>query len=185
LRNAFANTVIGLVQGTQTVSQAFENMARNIAASILQTVIDRALRELEKEIIAIGVQIAAQGLSGYFGGGGATAGGGAGATAGFAFQSGTTGLQHGGIVTRPTMALLGEAGPEAVVPLSQLGGGGVTVNVINQVPNTEIEQKQQRGPNGQIIHDLIVREVRRSLRGGELDRDFADTYSLRRQPVGR
>lgn len=30
-------------------------------------------------------------------------------------------FQHGGIVTRPTLAMLGEAGPEAVVPL---GGGG-------------------------------------------------------------
>lgn len=45
----------------------------------------------------------------------------------------------GGIVTRPTLALIGEAGPEAVVPLNQtpgssplprnLGGGGPTVNV--------------------------------------------------------
>ena len=29
-------------------------------------------------------------------------------------------LQHGGIVTRPTMALIGEAGPEAVIPLDKL-----------------------------------------------------------------
>ncbi len=28
----------------------------------------------------------------------------------------------GGIVTRPTLAMIGEAGPEAVVPLSQMGG---------------------------------------------------------------
>jgi len=27
-------------------------------------------------------------------------------------------FQHGGIVTRPTLAMLGEAGPEAVIPLS-------------------------------------------------------------------
>jgi hypothetical protein len=32
-------------------------------------------------------------------------------------------LQHGGIVTAPTLAMVGEAGPEAVVPLSQTGGG--------------------------------------------------------------
>jgi TP901 family phage tail tape measure protein len=29
-------------------------------------------------------------------------------------------LQHGGVVTRPTFALIGEAGPEAVIPLSRL-----------------------------------------------------------------
>lgn len=36
------------------------------------------------------------------------------------------GLQHGGIVTQPTVAALGEAGPEAIIPLDQLGamGGG-------------------------------------------------------------
>jgi hypothetical protein len=33
-------------------------------------------------------------------------------------------LAEGGIITRPTLALLGEAGPEAVVPLNQTGVGG-------------------------------------------------------------
>jgi len=48
-------------------------------------------------------------------------------------------LAKGGIVTRPTLALIGEAGPEAVVPLSGAngraaaaagfgGGGGITIN---------------------------------------------------------
>ncbi len=31
------------------------------------------------------------------------------------------GLQHGGVVTRPTLALVGERGPEAVVPLREMG----------------------------------------------------------------
>lgn len=49
----------------------------------------------------------------------------------------------GGIVTQPTLALIGEAGPEAVVPLSQMpgasalpsgmGGGGQTVNIYANV----------------------------------------------------
>ena len=44
-------------------------------------------------------------------------------------------LATGGIVTRPTVALIGEAGPEAVVPLSRagraanIGMGGGTINV--------------------------------------------------------
>jgi hypothetical protein len=44
-----------------------------------------------------------------------------------------TPLAEGGIVTKPTLALIGEAGPEAVIPLSRgrrgPGAGGVTVNV--------------------------------------------------------
>jgi len=39
-------------------------------------------------------------------------------------------LAEGGIVSSPTLALIGEAGPEAVVPLDRMGtGGGVTINV--------------------------------------------------------
>jgi hypothetical protein len=41
-------------------------------------------------------------------------------------------LAAGGIVTGPTLAMIGEAGPEAVIPLdrmSQMGGGGTTVNI--------------------------------------------------------
>jgi hypothetical protein len=45
-------------------------------------------------------------------------------------------MATGGIVTNPTMALIGEAGPEAVIPLSNMGGMGstyVTVNVSGSV----------------------------------------------------
>jgi hypothetical protein len=39
-------------------------------------------------------------------------------------------MAEGGIVNSPTLALIGEAGPEAVVPLDRMNtGGGVTVNV--------------------------------------------------------
>jgi hypothetical protein len=39
-------------------------------------------------------------------------------------------LAEGGIVSSPTLALIGEAGPEAVVPLDRLNnGGGITINV--------------------------------------------------------
>jgi uncharacterized membrane protein YjjP (DUF1212 family) len=39
-------------------------------------------------------------------------------------------LADGGIVNSPTLALIGEAGPEAVVPLDRMNtGGGVTINV--------------------------------------------------------
>jgi hypothetical protein len=49
-------------------------------------------------------------------------------------------MATGGIVTSPTMALIGEAGPEAVIPLSQMGnmGGGVTINVNGGDPNAVV-----------------------------------------------
>lgn len=49
-------------------------------------------------------------------------------------------MAQGGIVTSPTLALIGEAGPEAVVPLSKMGGmGGVTINVNGGDPNAVVD----------------------------------------------
>jgi hypothetical protein len=45
-------------------------------------------------------------------------------------------FQEGGIVTRPTLAMVGEAGPEAIVPVGAGGGGGLnigTLNIVNPV----------------------------------------------------
>ena len=51
-------------------------------------------------------------------------------------------LADGGIVSRPTLALIGESGPEAVVPLSKGGagmGGSVTINVNGGDPNAVVD----------------------------------------------
>jgi hypothetical protein len=55
-------------------------------------------------------------------------------------------LAEGGIVTRPSLAMIAEAGePEAVIPLSKLsgmlggGGGGVTINVQGADPNAVVD----------------------------------------------
>ena len=49
-------------------------------------------------------------------------------------------MATGGIVTSPTMALIGEAGPEAVIPLDKMSsmGGGVTINVHGGDPNAVV-----------------------------------------------
>jgi phage-related minor tail protein len=51
-------------------------------------------------------------------------------------------LANGGIVTGPTLALIGEAGPEAVVPLDRMGsmgGNNVTINVQGADPNAVVD----------------------------------------------
>jgi len=51
----------------------------------------------------------------------------------FVLSGGIPALADGGIVTGPTLALIGEAGPEAVVPLDRMGGmGGGDVNIYVQ-----------------------------------------------------
>jgi hypothetical protein len=55
---------------------------------------------------------------------------GVGSIGGFLGGINIPGFADGGIVTRPTLAMVGEKGPEAIVPLGRGGGvGGVTVNV--------------------------------------------------------
>lgn len=53
-------------------------------------------------------------------------------------------LAFGGIVTKPTLALIGEGGPEAVVPLNGRGGGmGMTVNIEKIVSSSPEETPVQ------------------------------------------
>lgn len=50
-------------------------------------------------------------------------------------------LANGGIVTSPTLAMIGEAGPEAVIPLDRMGsmgGNTVTINVNGGDPNAVV-----------------------------------------------
>jgi phage-related protein len=75
-------------------------------------------------------------------------------------------LAKGGIVTGPTFALIGEAGPEAVVPLSgpympdflqNDGGGGTTINI-----NVQAGLVSSPDQVGQQIIEAIRRAERRS-----------------------
>jgi hypothetical protein len=57
-------------------------------------------------------------------------------------------LAEGGIVTSPTIAMIGERGPEAVIPLNRAGGMGmgganITVNVSSADPNAVVAALQQ------------------------------------------
>jgi hypothetical protein len=56
-------------------------------------------------------------------------------------------LAQGGIVTSPTLAMIAEAGPEAVIPLSKMGGMGggtnITVNVQGADPNAVVAALQR------------------------------------------
>lgn len=63
-------------------------------------------------------------------------------------------MAAGGIVTSPTLAMIGEAGPEAVIPLDRLngmgGGGNVTIMVNGGDPNAVVDALRkyyrQNGP---------------------------------------
>ena len=48
-------------------------------------------------------------------------------------------LAEGGIVTKPTLAMIGEAGAEAVIPLSKGMGGGI--NVVVNVQGSVVQEQ--------------------------------------------
>ena len=73
-------------------------------------------------------------------------------------------LAEGGIVTGPTLALIGEAGPEAVVPLDKGGGMGGTYNMtFNLSGLTDRSDKRQFAEE---ISRLIQQEMRRTVGSG-------------------
>lgn len=73
-----------------------------------------------------------------------------------------TPLAAGGIVTSPTFALIGERGPEAVIPLSRGGlGGGFTWNGDLIVNGTDDPQTTAAA-----VRDEVLRLMRRNVSGG-------------------
>jgi phage-related minor tail protein len=76
-----------------------------------------------------------------------------------------TGIPHaasGGIVRRPTLAMIGEAGPEAVVPLNRTRGNGPLGDVLGM--NITVNAGLVSSPEqvGQQIIEAIQRAQRRS-----------------------
>lgn len=106
------------------------------------------------------------------------------------------------VVNRPTMfafasgvGLMGEAGPEAIMPLKRdstgrlgvyaSGGGGgndsglsVVINDMRSNANSErVQTSEQRGPNGKRVLSVLIRdEMRRQIRSGDLDREMSGSY---------
>jgi len=64
-------------------------------------------------------------------------------------------MAEGGIVNRPTMAMIGEAGPEAVIPLSKMGGDNIYITVNAGMGSDGVELGKQ-------IIDAIKRAERRN-----------------------
>ena len=65
-------------------------------------------------------------------------------------------MASGGIVTRPTYALIGESGPEAVIPLDEQMGVSVTINVRGSIYADDLEKR---------IEDTVHRAVKKARLG--------------------
>lgn len=108
----------------------------------------------------------------------------------------------GGVVTRPTLfpmangtGLMGEAGPEGVLPLKRIGGklgvnaagAGTIVNVIDQRSGGAAPQvSENQGPDGRRMISVLIRdEVRRGMADGSFDRAMTQNFGFGRRATTR
>jgi len=100
--------------------------------------------------------------------------------------SAPTYFRHGG-----GLGLMGEAGPEAIVPLTRMpngdlgvqtangGGAQVMVNIINNSGAEVRQEEREDGAGGKQIDVIIGEAVNRHIASGKADRAFGSRYNLR------
>lgn len=115
---------------------------------------------------------------------------------GGAWNRGVQMFANGGVFDSPTgfrhsggLGVLGEAGPEAVMPLTRgadgklgvHGGAPVTVNIINQ-NGSSVETKERTDAGGsKVIEVLIKNVVKDGMGNGEFDKVFKSNFNLGRR----
>jgi hypothetical protein len=190
IESSLTSDLTDLVSGSKSAGQAFSDMSATIVKAIEQmiikiTIVEPLMRSLQSAIGGSGLNIGS--LLGIGSGGGLPG------TAGSAFFGPVAPSAHGNvfaggnivpfanggipdIVSSPTiapMALFGEAGEEAIVPLhrgsdgklgvASSGGrgraGNVTVNVINAPAGVESQQTTTDGQGNQRIDIVLNKKV--------------------------
>ena len=177
---SFGDAFTSLILGTQSVKEAFANMARSIIAQLLEILIVRQL----VEGIAGSITSAFSGLGGGTGSGAGFGGGYGGAGGG----PGIPGAATGGTFGAGDYAVVGEKGPELVrfnAPsqvfsnqdsMNMMGGGGTIINQtfnVNVQDNDELRQEMQlisTSAASQASQALLARigkdgQVRKRVRG--------------------
>jgi len=84
---------------------------------------------------------------------------------------------NGGIVTRPTLALIGERGPEAIVPLSR--GGSSTAPVFNITTNVDATGATDPAAIGRAVETAVGRAVEKILESGKIGAKTIDRAVVR------
>lgn len=204
--DALSNAFSGAIIGGKSFSNVMNTLAQDIQAAIIKImIIEPLIRQLKLAMVNSGFSIFAPTTSGT------NTPAAAGPTPGYeglyigdraangkVMSSGRmTPFANGGIVTGPTIfpmangaGLMGEAGPEAIMPLKRgadgklgVSGGGTVVNVYNS-SGTQAEVKESTGSDGQKQIDIYIKQVmERMISTGSMDKTMQSTYGLNR--VGR
>ena len=182
--SAFGSFVSGVASGTADIQDLFKNMAKAMIADMLKIIAYQAV-----------IQAFGGASGGGFGQTFASAVGFGPKAKGAAFDSnGLEFFAKGGVVNGATMfntgagiGVAGEAGPEAIMPLSRdssgkLGVGAPPINLVvnNNAPGVDVQTSQ--GADGGLTIDVVTRAVAGAIRSG--GNDIADaignSYGLSR-----
>ena len=148
LTNAFMGLFDAMERGAnigEALGEMFKNLAKQIAASVIQALIFKAI------------------MNAISGGASGTVGGGSGISSFFNLLAPTE-FASGGIVSSPTLGLVGEAGTEAIMPLSKLS------NFLNTSFNAGAMSGTSSANGGQFVlrgQDLLL-AVNRSQKASNL-----------------
>lgn len=185
MADAFWDFGRALAQGgtaQESLEDAFISFVRSLSQKLPELFIAAGLQAVIAGQFALGAGLIATGL------GFALAGG---------FLDGTTNtMAKGGILNTPTRIgnnYMGEAGPEAVLPLSynqdgvlgvQAVGGASEVYVdVNVYNNAGVEVEQRTNDDGSI--DIIIEKaVRNAIGSGMVDREMSNRYGMRARGRG-
>ena len=200
---AFSTSFKGLIDGSMSAQEALAGFFKSIANHFLDMASQMIAKYIEMQIIGLAKQFLPGMFGGIFGPGGAPDYSGSslnmsgltgtafgspliGSANGNVFaQNGIVPYAKGGIVDRPMMfpfakgiGLMGEAGPEAIMPLKRGadgklgvagGGGGTTVNVNVDATGSSVEGDQAQGKQlGVAISAAVQAELVKQQRPGGL-----------------
>jgi phage-related minor tail protein len=169
-----------LIDGFGAVHKSFTDMVSDMLKQLAKLIIQQQVAASFKSIQAAG------GLGALF-----NAQGGAFASPNVQYMA------SGGILSSPTffahggrLAVAGEAGPEAVVPLQRsasgdlgVGASPVTVNITNNTPSQVSTSSKDNADGSRVIDVLITQKVKAMINDGTMDRTMRSAYGIARQPA--
>ena len=177
IENSMTEAFSSMVSGAKSAKEAFADMAKSILEMLLKILIQALI---VKPIVgaiggAIGFKFAKGGV----------------------FETGgrLTPFATGGIVSGPTpfafgggrRGIMGEAGPEAIVPLRRHGGSlGVAASPVNVTVNNNagadvLVEERTNSDGSKQIDVMIERKVKEAIGSGAMDRTMAAAYGLKRR----
>jgi TP901 family phage tail tape measure protein len=186
IANSFADTIYDMVKGIKTWEDVWQSVLDQSLKYFIQGFVNQVMSAwggMIAQMINSGIGVIGGGDSSFWGQafkwmgaiGGASsmgAGGASGMVGASATASGVGAnfapqyAASGGIVKSPTLAMVGEAGPEAIIPLDQYNNRNQTLTIVNVIDPSFVPSVLSKNPDtviniisGDIMNSGVTRKV--------------------------